>query len=399
MSSMANRNASQGPSSGANNPTGSSNPAGSAAPESRKKRNAADRDSPFEEPPSSKKTRKNAVPKPKPFQLKPKQIPEEFSGTKGRCGSLELMQRFTQRYVPGFLATLEQRLRNESSEHIGVMQMVKFITSGAHENAAKGCNIASAILGIGEPFLIAIIHELVFIQTFRVVAAGFAYKNLLPTPSGVNNNTLLVDIYHNFLYCYMRQKAKTGTGRLLKNREDNNTSRCCKTLAGDRLRFTLLDKQPARVITMVKPQRAHSDGEGGRVHWINNKGSPGPRSDSAGSFLRGLDPRRKKLKSGKARSGKKEERKHRAEDQAVTSEMSYQIPEITTMDWFNPEYFNELPVATRFEYRKYGVALPLLQFHGNKDWKTMDDVTFMTAYGNNVLAQYDIPTQEEMDVA
>ncbi|KAJ7159877.1 hypothetical protein C8R43DRAFT_1124237 [Mycena crocata] len=450
MSSSSNTGASAGPSSRPNDPTDSSNPApGTGGPEAGQKRTAGERESPFEEPTATKKRREAAVRKPKPYQFKPTQIPKEFIGTRDAAHthgyilygitrsdaapaqpSDEHIARFNLRYVPGFIATLEDRLRKEASEHSGAAAMVKFLRTSARENARQGCNIASNILGINEAFLLAIysavlnaglefflpdllsppdtiynqIHELVFIQTFRIVCAGFAYKFVSPTTSAVNNNALLVSIYHNFLYAYMRGKTKLGTARLLKNKEDNNTSRRRKTLCQDRVRFSLVDKQPPRVITMISDPHAHSDdesasdGEGNEVHLINEKGPPGPRSESATTWLRVLDPRRKKLKRSMGRKGKKEERKRRAGDDAVVSDLSYQIPKTTTIDWFDPAYFNDLPAGIRFNYAKTGVALPLVQFHGNKDWKTMDDATFMAKYGNDVLAQYEIPTQEEMDM-
>jgi hypothetical protein len=153
---------------------------------------------------------------------------------------------------------------------------------------------------------------------------------------------------------------------------------------------------------MLKDPRSHSDDEEGSdnehhtIYWINKKG---PRSISATTFLHASDARRIKFQRGKNK-GKKEERRRRVDPDAVESDMSLQIPAAgnTTVDWFDPNYFNDLPAKTRFEYAKNGVALPLVQHHSNTDYLMMDNNAFMAKYGNEVLTLYKIPTQDEMEM-
>lgn len=95
----------------------------------------------------------------------------------------------------------------------------------------------------------------------------------------------------------------------------------------------------------------------------------------------------------------KEERQRTADPNDVTgSEISQRLPcPGVPLDWFDPEYFNAMPAAMRNAYAKKGaIALPLEQHLTKKDWKNMDEATFMKKYGNDVLALYDLPTAEEM---
>ncbi|KAJ6452863.1 hypothetical protein C8R47DRAFT_1168708 [Mycena vitilis] len=447
--SPAQPNTSAGSSSGQHNASGSGS---SGGPQTGQRRTAADRESPFEESPSRAKKSRSAQPrKDKPYQLKKTKIAQEFQGTK-ECAHLhgyilygitrsdvpplvptpDHLGRFEGRNEPGFLAELEAKLRapNGFGEELGAADMVSILRRNATEDARLGCTIASNILLVPETLLTLIysavlaagleyflpdilsppdtlynqIHQLVFVQTFQIVCSAFAYKRLAPTPSGVKNDALIVQIYQSFIYHYMRDKTKVGSARLVQNREDNNTSRRRKTLGAERLKYVMVDKQPVRVLNMLKDPHAHSDdesgsdGEGPRVHWINNKGAPdGPRSASATAFVRALDPRRLKFKGSKGRRGTRTERRRkvRPADADVQSDLSLQIPEKTTVDWFDPAYFNDLPTSVRSKYAKNGVALPLMAFHANPDWRTMGNAEFMEKYGNDVLALYKIPTEEE----
>lgn len=164
----------------------------------------------------------------------------------------------------------------------------------------------------------------------------------------------------------------------------------------------MTDKQPDRVLGIFShpycnsDDESGSDGEGGRVFIINKKEQ---RSVSATTFVHKLESRR--LKFVRAQKGAKRtnimERVRVAAQEPVESDISFHLPPRAPLDYFDPAYYNDLPVQTRFDYSKNGVALPLVQYHDNKDWKTMDKATFMEKYDNDVLKLYDIPTKEEME--
>ncbi|KAJ6506587.1 hypothetical protein C8R45DRAFT_816813, partial [Mycena sanguinolenta] len=198
-------------------------------------------------------------------------------------------------------------------------------------------------------------HETVYFESFRQVATSFAYIFLAPTMSGVDNPDFVRDVMRSFPFSYMRNKAKI---------ERN---------------------EPGKLA------------DGTHVYFVNKKSI---RSASANAFIQKLDARRAKSEGGGRRRGSNlAERKRIRRDQPSDSDFSLQRPTKVPVDYFAPDEFNDLPVKARFNYAKNGIALPLVQFLDNKDWKTMDKSSFMEKYGNQVLAQYSIPTQEEMDRA
>lgn len=72
------------------------------------------------------------------------------------------------------------------------------------------------------------------------------------------------------------------------------------------------------------------------------------------------------------------------------------------IDYFSPWYFNNvLTLCEHAMYMNNGIALPLPEHCQNaatiRSWKKLNTKKFMEQYGNAVLAQYDIPTEEELD--
>jgi hypothetical protein len=75
------------------------------------------------------------------------------------------------------------------------------------------------------------------------------------------------------------------------------------------------------------------------------------------------------------------------------------------IDWFDPEYWNSiLTVRERLDYLAGGgicIALPPEEscqtWEGCSEWKNLPETEFMERYGNVVLKEYNIPTEEEVD--
>jgi hypothetical protein len=88
------------------------------------------------------------------------------------------------------------------------------------------------------------------------------------------------------------------------------------------------------------------------------------------------------------------------------SRISARLPQSCPLDWFDPEYFNNMDVEFRALYINAPIALPLAEHCGPltdmianpPDWKNMSEAEFMETYGNAVQANYNLPTQEELDV-
>lgn len=84
------------------------------------------------------------------------------------------------------------------------------------------------------------------------------------------------------------------------------------------------------------------------------------------------------------------------------SELTAQ-PKQVPIDWFDPTYWNTcLTVRERADYIEGGVciALPMPEFCGTWEqcavWKNLPEKEFMATYGDTVLKQYNLPTEEEL---
>ena len=80
------------------------------------------------------------------------------------------------------------------------------------------------------------------------------------------------------------------------------------------------------------------------------------------------------------------------------------LPKAVPIDWFDPTYWNEhLTLREHADYIQEGVyvALPKAELCGTWSvcggWKNLPVAEFMEKYGNEVLAQYKLPTQEEIE--
>ena len=79
------------------------------------------------------------------------------------------------------------------------------------------------------------------------------------------------------------------------------------------------------------------------------------------------------------------------------------MPESVPIDWFDPKAWNSFTVGEHVGYTAGGitVGLPLEQYCDTltkcAEWKNLPEKEFMERYGNDVLAQYHMPTQVELD--
>jgi len=79
------------------------------------------------------------------------------------------------------------------------------------------------------------------------------------------------------------------------------------------------------------------------------------------------------------------------------------MPESVPIDWFDPEAWNSFMVCERVEYTAGGISvgLPLEKYCNTlakcAKWKNLLEKEFMEKYGNDVLAQYHMPTEVEID--
>jgi hypothetical protein len=152
---------------------------------------------------------------------------------------------------------------------------------------------------------------------------------------------------------------------------------------------------------MDEPE-CHSDSERKEVgpgFWIMTKRA---RNPLVTDFYRWVDARRVNMPLfRRQRPGARQEEPRQPHPNGKETEISARIPRNVPLDWFNPEYFNSLPVEIRVLYRKAPIALPLPadiedDNPANADWKTMPEADFMTKYGDKVRRLYMLPTKEEL---
>ncbi|KAJ7885250.1 hypothetical protein B0H13DRAFT_1628380 [Mycena leptocephala] len=84
----------------------------------------------------------------------------------------------------------------------------------------------------------------------------------------------------------------------------------------------------------------------------------------------------------------------------AASPLSRVLPVGVPIDFWDPEFYNnELDLQERAMYINTGVAFPLPRFctpEHVRSWVKMPAKEFMVKYGNDVLALYNIPTEEEL---
>jgi hypothetical protein len=85
----------------------------------------------------------------------------------------------------------------------------------------------------------------------------------------------------------------------------------------------------------------------------------------------------------------------------TSSALSRILPVGVPIDFWTPKFYNdELDLHEKAMYINTGVAFPLPDFctsnEHHDDWAQMKAKDFMEKYGNDVLAQYNIPTAEEL---
>ncbi|KAJ6546046.1 hypothetical protein DFH09DRAFT_880176, partial [Mycena vulgaris] len=194
------------------------------------------------------------------------------------------------------------------------------------------------------------IHRHLAVSGFQFLSASFALSALEVNMKVAENTELLGDMYNNYMYGTLAQKTK------MERRRPGSL--------GQSLKHGVEYKARARV----------------RLY-----------SSVLCLFLR-------KIFSWYHRRGPKP--RIRSNPLLPASEIGVILPPNVPIDFFTPEFYNALTLKERARYVNTGVAFPLAEFAFDKaheDWKTMGKKEFMMIYGNDVLAQYDIPSAEEID--
>ncbi|KAJ6499741.1 hypothetical protein C8R47DRAFT_971658 [Mycena vitilis] len=202
-------------------------------------------------------------------------------------------------------------------------------------------------------------HENIAINTFQQVAGAHGYVRIGPDLTRLRDAAFLRKLYRNSI---------------------------------------LADGWPQGVAALVAEPYANSDDEFDsetQTYTIKPKNA---RGANATNFIRGtVDPGCKKMKTTQ---GQFRGRIRVIVPDAEPTKISERLPDDVPLDWFNPAVFNEYPARLRAKYRNKGVVLPAARHWVNGQvpdrFKTMDDTYFMERYGDEVLALYRLPTDEEI---
>lgn len=71
------------------------------------------------------------------------------------------------------------------------------------------------------------------------------------------------------------------------------------------------------------------------------------------------------------------------------------------IDWFDPKYFNALPVSIRAQYNPKNIAMPAKDDCNNLSWAelkaaVLDREKFIKTHGRKVKGLFNYPTEEEI---
>ncbi|KAJ3926076.1 MAG: hypothetical protein NXY57DRAFT_966944 [Lentinula lateritia] len=242
-----------------------------------------------------------------------------------------------------------------------------------------------------------LVHEQIAISTFKMLLSSFVYRFLQADMAVGRDDTACVQIYRNFVFGHIGKKVKDEmrkAGSVEMKHERINTYKRVQQIKDESFR--------PQVLKLVLENESHSDDEldsdvpaNNSVYLIRKKVG---RANKVNTFFRIIDARyESKIMRLK---GQRAERSRKDPTPEIPSLLT-QTPKDVPIDFFDPEYFNNfLSVKERAHYAHNGVALPLEEHCINTRidlWKNLPEDKFMQVYGNAVLAQYKIPTQEELD--
>ncbi|KAJ7020357.1 hypothetical protein C8F04DRAFT_1390265 [Mycena alexandri] len=246
------------------------------------------------------------------------------------------------------------------------------------------------------------LHRHLAVSAFQFLSSSFALAALEVNARVAEDTELLGDMYDNYTYGTLAQKTRMERrrpGSLSDSIKHNNEFKARGRLA--KVRFDTAARLGLRkpVQRMAFVQEAHSDDEHGAQRSVREK--PG-RNPVVGMFFQEeLDPAAEQYRRRNAKAGQvKPQTRVRSDPLLPASDFGVILPDNVPIDYFTPEFFNALTLKERARYVNTGVAFPLEDFafdEAHEEWKTMGKKEFMEMYGDDVLAQYDVPTQEEID--
>ncbi|KAJ7017595.1 hypothetical protein C8F04DRAFT_1279177 [Mycena alexandri] len=208
-------------------------------------------------------------------------------------------------------------------------------------------------------------HEHVFVHSFRAVAALFAYSTIFEVNLALlNDEHLLRRFYRSFVFGHLGEQAgieNRHPGQVAINIVKNNQTRHRDDLKRYRGNQIVDDGFCRAAVKAVAAEPdCHSEDEedpntGQRV--AHRK--PG-RDGAVNKFFHALTQRRDTTMARKNRRGAWHPHA-RSPERLPATNLSRSLPTNVPIDYFSPEFFNDMTVRERASYMNNGIALPTEQ--------------------------------------
>lgn len=250
--------------------------------------------------------------------------------------------------------------------------------------------------------------ESIFISTFEQAVISFAYRKFEFDPALIKNTRLIRNLYLNFVWSHwfkLSEKEDRTPGSIEKDALLVQVYKRRKELTRKRATYLREHQYNRRIQMLANTPDCTSDDErdpsprqpGFRIF-------PKPaRNPLVTKLFRDIDAARCEEELGILRPGRRYRKPEpRTEYPPTTNRQSLllpRVPEMCPLDWFDPDWFNKRPIRFRGDYIDAEIALPLPHVYSGsiQDWKTMSKSAFMKKYGNQVRAQYQLPTEAELN--
>ncbi|KAF8144157.1 hypothetical protein K438DRAFT_1783118 [Mycena galopus ATCC 62051] len=246
-------------------------------------------------------------------------------------------------------------------------------------------------------------HEHVAIHSFRAIASLFAYSSIYSIDlSLIKDDHLLRRFYRSFMYGRMKSQAgkeERRPGRVGVDIVLNNIYRRRDEMKAFRTTQIADDCFMNKTVALLAAENdCHSDDEelaDGTGFMVHEK--PG-RDSAVSAFFGVLTARRETTLSQQRKKGSWRRRIRRRG--LPPSDLSHVRPTNVPIDYFSPQFFNDLSVRDRAIYMNNGVALPTAEhcqtWADIAKWKGLAKAEFMAKYGDAKRALYVLLTEAEL---
>ncbi|KAJ6589314.1 hypothetical protein B0H19DRAFT_1058339 [Mycena capillaripes] len=256
-----------------------------------------------------------------------------------------------------------------------------------------------------------LLHRHLAVSTFQTIAGWYGYTALNVSLTVTQDYHLLSDFYDNFMYGTVRSnscKEHNSPGSLSKSLVHSSADKHRTQLADRRYKEAKSKGYRKPVLRLLKVKATHSDDErppGGNarkkkgLHICTKDG----RNPAITAFVRELDGAiLKQIERNPNRNLKCVSQQTRTVTVPPTpsSTLSRILPVGVPIDFWDPQFYNnDLDIREKAMYVGTGVAFPLAQLCTNEHvdkWAKLPAKEFMAKFGKDVLAQYKLPTPEEI---